>query len=308
MLDQEGAAVMIFPAEYDLEPVNLLAAQNKLNTNNPLLCFSSPEHCKLAINHPKWQHLPMLGAVTSNAYGISSYPIWQGSRVAESGFIHLSFNAKENFNLTANTIISQGVRRISTNLLINKANANCISEIENKSPLNSLQSAIPKNIYSMFLEQPYHTLCAVSETKKDVNLNDDDKDLANALNKGFYRLFNIINIDESKESIYLTGKIKEQQQCFWALRDNLIAKQEWELSLQTLQKEIKLPIFAMLFCNESRGPYFHGNNDDTDLALFKQYFPDIPLIGIYSSAEISPGSHYQSLLRRYSSVLTIYSQ
>ena len=304
ILDHEGAVAMVFPEECDLQPANLLDAQGKLDNALPLICLSSPEQSKVAINHSTWGERHMFGAITSNAYGTSEYPIWQASRIVKNGFIHANFHTHSSLNLHAHTIVSQGIRRISGNLLINKSKGNCITEVADKTPLNSLQGSIPNNMYPMFLEQPYHTLCAVSEAKQTDNSSDEP---LNALNKDFYRLFNIVGIDEQLQSIYLSGKVKEKQHCFWALRDSAIAEQEWRNSLKKLAKIIEKPAFAILFCSESRGPYFHGSNDDIDLALFKKYFPNTPLIGIYSSGEITEGAHYHSLLRRYSSALTIYA-
>ena len=309
IMDHEGAVAMVFPEDCDLQPANLLSSQEKLNDSLPLLCLASPEQSKIAINDSVWKKYTMFGAITSNAFGSNEYPIWQASRITKNGFLHASFNTPTSKKLTSHTIVSQGVRRISSNLIIDESKDNCISQVSDQTPTLSLQQSIPDNMYSMLLEQPYHTLCAVSEaTNIDGEQHRSVKNGAhNALNKDFYRLFNIVGIDEEQQSIYLSGKVKPKQCCFWALRDNAIAKQEWEHSLKQLAKLVQHPEFAILFCSESRGPYFHGGNDDTDLRLFKQHFPNTPLIGIYSSGEISAGAHYQSLLRRYSSVLTIYA-
>ncbi len=304
ILDHEGAVAMVFPEECDLQPANLLDAQGKLNSTLPLICLSSPEQSKVAINHSKWGKQHIFGAITSNAYGISEYPIWQASRIVKDGFLHANFHTHSTLNLRAHTIVSQGIRRISGNLLINKAKDNCITKVAKKTPLKNIQEAIPSHMYPLFLEQPYHTLCAVSEATQT---NNDDEGPLNALSKDFYRLFNIVGIDEEQQSIYLSGKVKEKQHCFWSLRDNTIAKQEWNNSLKQLSDSIENPAFAILFCSESRGPYFHGGNEDIDLELYKKYFPNTPLIGIYSSGEITKGAYFQSLLRRYSSALTLYT-
>ena len=302
ILDHEGAVAMIFPENCDLQPANLLNTKNQLSNSLPLLCLSSPEQSKLAINHKTWNDYAMYGAVTSNTYGISEYPIWQASRVSKEGYIHANFNSP--FPLKAHTIISQGVRRISKNLRLSKVEGNSISKVGKTTPIDSLQSSLPDNMYSMFIEQPYHTLCAVSEsTQQDV----EGLSAVNALNKNFYQLFNIVGINEKEHSVYLSGRIKQGQYCFWALRDNSIAEQEWNHSLKKLSKNVKKPSFAIFFCSESRGPYFHNSKEDKDLELFKKYFPNTPLIGIYSSSEITAGAHYKTLLRRYSSSLTLYS-
>ena len=302
ILDCEGAVAMVFPENCDLQPANLLDTKDQLSDSLPLLCLSSPEQSKLAMNHKIWGEYVMFGAVTSNAYGTSEYPIWQASRVSKEGYIHANFNSS--LPLQANTIVSQGVRRISKNLHLSKAEGNSISKIGRITPLTSLKSSLTENMYSMFIEQPYHTLCAVSE-----NIQQDTEDVSavKALNKDFYRLFNIISINEEEHSVYLSGRIKQDQYCFWALRDNSIAEQEWNRSLKKLSKNVDNPSFAIFFCSESRGPYFHNSKEDKDLELFKKYFPNTPLIGIYSSGEITAGSHYKALLRRYSSSLTLYS-
>jgi small ligand-binding sensory domain FIST len=303
LLDDEGAVAMVFPEECDLQPVNLLKANQKFDENLPLVCLTSPEQSKIAINH--YPH-HMNGAVTSNSYGASEYPIWQASRIAKTGFLHAGFNftsendGKTNSKLIAHTVISQGTRRISSNLKLDDVKDNRIFKVNRKAAISSLKETIPENIYSMFLEQPYHTLCAVSEASDDSALN--------ALNKDFYKLFNIVGVDNDDNSIYLSGKVKTNQHCFWALRDRAIAEKEIENKLNHLSKKAENPCFAILFCSESRGPYFYGKDKDMDLELFKQYFPNTPLIGIYSSGEISAGSHYDALLRRYSSVLTVFEK
>jgi len=116
--------------------------------------------------------------------------------------------------------------------------------------------------------------------------------------------------------VFVSDSIKQGQQCFWALRDKGIAKQEMESKLRELSQKIKHPAFAFMFSSESRGPYFYadeqslrsGKEQDTDLALFQKYFPNTPLIGIYSNGEISKGYRDHVLLRRYSCVVNIFEQ
>jgi len=304
LLDQEGAVAMVFPKDCDLQPESILAMQQQVS-DLPMLCLTSLEYSKVAINH---LDQGMVGAVTSNLYGESKQPIWQASQISKKGFSISGFNTADDINLKSHTVISQGVRRISGNLCIDSAKNTSIEQLSDETALDSLTKSIPENVYSLFLEQPHHTLCAVSES--------DDESAPNALHHDFYKLFNVVSLDKKNKHVSITGKVKNKQHCFWALRDKGIAKQEMQSKLKELANTIKKPAFAFMFTSESRGPYFFSNKNeleqgkehDRDLELFQKYFPDTPLIGIYSNGEISQGSHFKSLLRRYSCVLTVFEK
>lgn len=288
LLDVEGAVAMVFPSECALEPAAVLDAREQLRKQLPLLCLTSPQSSKIAINH--FQH-PMIGAISSNEYGQGDFPVWQGSRISKSGFLHASFDA----SLECHVGVSQGVKRLSPNLELSSTHNNCIHTIGGQPAADSLKNAIPKNVYDLFLEQPYHTLCAVSENQQTDGLDD-----------GYFKLNNVVAIDEEENTVYLSGSAKQQRFAFWALRDRTLAKAEMKQALQELKEKVTKPRFAMMFNSISRGPYFFGERD-CDLQLFQEYFPDVPMIGIYATGELSPGSHYAALSRRYASVVAIYS-
>lgn len=288
-LDGEGAVAMVFPSGCALSPASVLTAQGEAE-KQLLLCISSPENSKIAVNH---LDQVMIGAISSNEFGQGDFPVWQGSRISKNGFFHAGFSTGGQ-SMTPHTVISQGVRRLSKNQMMSETNNNCLLTIDSVPATESIKNALPDNLYDLFMEQPYHTLCASSESSD-----------AEGLNQNFFKLHNVVAIDEKEESIYLSGKIKTKQHLFWAIRDRGLAEEEIRHNMQSLAKRIKQPKFAFLFTSISRGPYFF-NDEDIDLALFQETFPDVPLIGIYSTGEISPGTHYSALSRRYSSVLTIY--
>lgn len=292
-LDGEGAVAMVFPNDYILSPANVLAGlDGNILESQTLLCISSPESSKIAINHFDY---PMIGAISSNEFGQGDFPVWQGSRISKSGFFHAAFTAHEDSTmLNSHTVVSQGIRRLSKNQLISEATNNCLLTIDSVPATESIKNALPDNLYDLFMEQPYHTLCASSENEHN-----------DGLSQNFFKLHNVVAIDEHEESIYLSGKIKTNQHLFWAIRDRGLAEEEVRHNMQSLKKRIKHPKFAFLFSSISRGPYFF-NDQDIDLSLFQETFPNVPLIGIYATGEISPGIHYSALSRRYSSVLTIF--
>ena len=77
--------------------------------------------------------------------------------------------------------------------------------------------------------------------------------------------------------------------------------------LQRAKDELKeTPKYALMFPNIGRGAEFY-NGRDRDLELFKQVFPDTPLIGFYGNGEIAPGHRLNGLIHRYSTVFGIYA-
>ena len=61
-----------------------------------------------------------------------------------------------------------------------------------------------------------------------------------------------------------------------------------------------------MFPNVGRGPEFF-DGIDRDLQLFKENFPDTPVIGFYGNGEIAPGHRLAGLIHRYSTVFSLFS-
>ena len=94
---------------------------------------------------------------------------------------------------------------------------------------------------------------------------------------------------------------------FWAIRDEQHTQQVMQDQLLKSKDSFsKKPAFALMFPNISRGPEFY-NGKDHDLELFKEVFPNTPLLGFYGNGEIAPGHRYGGLIHRYACVLGLYA-
>ena len=127
------------------------------------------------------------------------------------------------------------------------------------------------------------------------------------LDRGKYLVRNIIALDSAKGSVTVAAPIVEGQVVSFTLRDPRRARQDMDRTLKELAKQHAHhpPAFALYFDCCGRGTSLYGKTG-VDLALFKRYFVDTPLIGFFTYAEIAP-IHKMNYLHNYTGVLVLIS-
>ena len=88
----------------------------------------------------------------------------------------------------------------------------------------------------------------------------------------------------------------------WAIRQPEAATTDMQAALSVAVDCANRPDFALMFSCLGRGPLFYGG-EDRDLALFREHFPDVPLIGAYGSGQIAPTANGNRLFQN--TVLTL---
>ena len=287
LMDVEGAVAMVFPSELSLQALNLLKQQGV--DPSLVITLATPNAVNIAVNY---HNFPQLGAITSDEYGHGPYSVWQGGRIVEQEFAQAAFPA----TLSSYVMVASGVRPISQPVTVDKSEAHCLQECEGLDAYQSLMNHLPENLRALSLKTPYSLLCAISENNDPQSLQD-----------GHYKAHHIVSIDEEKKSVHLSGKPKTDRYMFWAIRDEQHAQQVMQDQLLKSKDSFnKKPAFALMFPNISRGPEFY-NGKDHDLELFKEVFPNTPLLGFYGNGEIAPGHRYGGLIHRYACVLGLYA-
>ncbi|HLO61567.1 MAG TPA: FIST C-terminal domain-containing protein [Azonexus sp.] len=103
-------------------------------------------------------------------------------------------------------------------------------------------------------------------------------------------------------SLLLADSLENSETITWAIRQPLTAEQQTRSSLDCLAQTTPRPDFALMFSCIGRGPLFYGD-DDRDLAVFREVFPDTPLLGAYGTGQIIPASGNNRLY--HNAVLTL---
>jgi len=127
------------------------------------------------------------------------------------------------------------------------------------------------------------------------------------LDRGKYLVRNIIGLDPEDGSITVAAPILEGQVISFTLRDPRRARQDMDRTLKELAKQHthQSPVFGIYFDCCGRGTSLYGKSG-VDLALFKRYFGEIPLIGFFTYAEIAP-IQQTNYLHNYTGVLVLIS-
>ena len=280
LLDVEGAVAMVFPQELSMQPLRVLRAQGI----EPKLVFTlaSPNAAEMAIDSC---NSPQFGSVTSDEYGQGPYSVWQSGRIVEQEFCQTAFNKE----LISEIVLAEGVERLSPVMQINRAEGNTLLEVDLQGACDNISSHVS-------VASPFELFCAVSETNNPESIK-----------QGHYQLIHVLDIDNDTNTIILADEVKAGRHVFWARRSITSAKASTESKLEEAKQRLtKVPEFALMFSNITRGPEFFGGMD-TDLEAFKNAFPDTPLIGFYGNAEIAPGFESPALQRHHATVSVLFA-
>lgn len=290
LLDVEGAVAMVFPNNLALQALTVLEQQGI--KPEQVLTLSTPNAVTMAVNSTD---TPQIGAIATDEYGHGPFSVWQSGRIIEREFMQAAFATP----IKSTTHVAEGVRALSPIMPISDVDGHCLLKLDQSDTPNAvtnLLSHLPENLHNIGLNQPYNILCAISE-------NDQRESISN----GHYKLHHVVSINQSDEQIFLSGSAKENHYLFWAIRDEQYAQELMHNQLLSAKSKLgDSAKFAFMFPNISRGPDFF-NGQDRDLELFKEIFPNTPLIGFYGNGEIAPGHRYSGLIHRYSTVFSIFA-
>ncbi len=261
VLDAEGASAMVFSQDAGLQALSVLEQQGHLVEQ--VFTLSSPNALDIALNSAG---RAAYGAVVTDEYGHGPFSLWQSGQIVEREYCHLAFTPKQPIEV----IRADAIEAISAPLQLNKANHFTLEQIELEPALTSL---------SRYQQEVGEVLCAVS------NSNDPA-----FIRHGDFELFHVVGGDAEMGTVSLSGSVRAGRYLVWARREPKTAEENFQRELEAFSaSKSSRPEFALMFSNISRGPEFFGGQD-RDLSHFQQVFPNTPLLGFYSNAEISPNT------------------
>jgi small ligand-binding sensory domain FIST len=143
--------------------------------------------------------------------------------------------------------------------------------------LNALLRELPMELREME-KLPFHLLAAGIVKGRPER----------AIEEGRYTLVPIIAASHDERSVTLTLPLDDGDRVFWAMRQGLAAESDMRRLAGDLSDKLgAAPDFGLLFSCLGRGPYFFGG-EDRDLAVVRERFPGMPLIGAYGGGQIAP--------------------
>jgi small ligand-binding sensory domain FIST len=264
VLDGAGAAVLAFRADLSLTP-----ASN--GSTVPRLSLAEPSCLPDA-----WRTGPpsRFGAVATDAAGQGAGRVWSRGRVISEGAVELEFRG-----LQARLSCSRGLQALTPPARVSAATAYELQGLDDQGALDHLLAALPPG----FDTPPLHLAFAA--------ILDADADAAgseSAFAAGRYHLVPLIGTNPTERSLTLTEQIPAGARLVWCLRSSEAALADTAAVLERLAPPATAaPTAAVMLSCMGRGPYFFGGTD-RDLALVRERFPHLPILGAYSAGEIAP--------------------
>lgn len=260
VLDGAGVAVLAFRADLSLTP-----ASN--GSTAPRLSLAEP-----ACLPDAWRTdpPPRFGALATDAAGQGAGRVWSRGRVIGEGAVELELRG-----LQARLGCSRGLQALTPPARVSAATAYELQGLDDQGALDHLLAALPPGIDT----PPLHLAFAA--------ILDADADSTDAFAAGRYHLVPLIGANPTERSLTLTEQIPAGARLIWCLRSPEAALADTAALLGRLAPPTAAPIAAVMLSCMGRGPYFFGGAD-RDLALVKERFPGLPILGAYSAGEIAP--------------------
>lgn len=128
------------------------------------------------------------------------------------------------------------------------------------------------------------------------------------LTGGDYLVRNIVGVDPENGTLHVAEEIAEGQALAFTLREPMRAKQGTEEIISDLERihQGVTPKAGFYFNCCGRGTSLYGEKD-VDVTILRRAFPDLPLIGFFTYAELAP-IQATNLYHNYTGVLTLISE
>ncbi len=119
-------------------------------------------------------------------------------------------------------------------------------------------------------------------------------------------LLHIRATELNRSGLWLERPLEENSRAFLSLRDPAIAERDTRIALDQLAVSQHLPTFAWISSSIGRDAAFFGQ-EDRDLCIWREQYPDLPMLGAYGMGELFP--HLQrSYFLRYGKIYTLFSR
>lgn len=192
---------------------------------------------------------------------------WQHTREVADTRLELAFPG-----LHCTPIVAHGLKILDPEQYVTASHGHELIQLQSGKPVDSLLRLLPGELRE---RPPIHQL-ALWQEKVGASCG------VLALN--------------SNGSMTLSSPLSTGNGFHWAIRQPLAAEQEMRQRLSSAVDGGIRPVFALMLSCIGRGPLFYGH-DDCDLQAFREYFPNVPLLGAYGIGQIVPSPQGNQLLQ-----------
>jgi small ligand-binding sensory domain FIST len=180
-------------------------------------------------------------------------------------------------DVAVHTVVSQGCKPIGEPLTVTQADRQALLTLGSR-PAYDVLCEVYKELSDTEREQARGHLfagLAISEYLEDYK-------------QGDFLVRNIIGADQKSKAVLINAVPRVGQTLQYQLRDPRVATEELKRLLQERVKQMPAPPFAGLLCTcHGRGRGLFGTPNH-DAALINDFFPGLPVSGLFSNVQIGP--------------------
>jgi small ligand-binding sensory domain FIST len=185
-------------------------------------------------------------------------------------------------------VVAQGCRPIGPVFEVEQAQRNVLLELsrgrERRSPVAALQ-AILTDLTPSEREQVKHSLF-LGVGRSDFSLSASGRPMELEEPPAFL-VRNLIGVDPRNGAVAVAERMRVGQKVQFQLRDAATSREEARLLLGREAAGQAEPLVALLFACLGRGRGLYGQADG-DVSLCREFFPDLPITGVFCNGEIGP--------------------
>jgi small ligand-binding sensory domain FIST len=236
-----------------------------------------------------YAHVPIFGGLAGGFSGDPEAWVLANDR-AITGGVALALDG----DIAVQAVVSQGCKPIGEPLTVTQAERNVLLTLGSR-PAYEVLSDVYKELSDADREQAKGHLfagIAVSEYLEEYK-------------RGDFLVRNIIGADPKSGAVAINAVPRVGQTLQYQLRDSRVANDELKRLLSVQADGLFTPYAGLLCTCHGRGRGLFGDADH-DAALINQYFPGMPLTGLFANVQIGPVGD-RSFAHGYTASLALFA-
>lgn len=195
----------------------------------------------------------------------------------------------------AQAVLPEGAARPIT-----RAKGNTILQIDSKPAAEFLSAFVQQIRHEQPEQAPLDIYCTIADSPFDFEA-------------GRYIVRNILAVEPATKHMTIAEPVMAGQYVCFGLRSPKGARRSYRLMLERLNSALsgRVPRAAVVFNCCARGQSLYGR-PHVDLDAYREFFPELPIVGLFGFAEIGPisweGRKVRSAILNHTAVLSLLTE
>lgn len=238
-------------------------------------------------------YIPMIGGAAAEEGKESKTYQFEGTQASFDSVAGLALGGNFHFE----TGITRSCRPFGEPLQITRSDGHTIYEMDGRPA------------YDILLESISHIECDnPNDVFKNIFIGVPMKNFQTDFSGDHYLVRNIMGVNAKKGHFTCTSPLEVGEFITFTFRDPNLARQDLRVTLEDLRERFgdSKPVMGFYFNCCARGELLYGTQGQ-DVALIREYFPGVPILGFFSFGELAPVDHVNHM-HHQAGVLTLLAE